>query len=320
MELPLYHVVVVYVTTAVSFIINTILIFFICKHSLAEFGRYKALMLTFTVFNIAYSVVQGVTMPIIFVVEGNTLQTDGLSRYHGRVLMCLEDIADISCGRTAPLVYGVASLRGKHKMPVASIPAAPGFNFFVFFSVCPASSRGPLFWCHDAIFPDPALDQYGFDELYNMRPGVVVKEYGLALTMWSLQTEGLINKVIHVYEFSFFMFTTGLGSVPKGPDRLLTATFCSTFAQSLFLITLHFLYRYVQVVRPQWRDLFEKRSYVTLIVAIYVFVAIDYGAVCFFNFGPSPVKDVYFAEQMWLSYGLNISAVGYLGPIYMVRH
>lgn len=64
MELPLYHVVVVYVTTAVSFIINTILIFFICKHSLAEFGRYKALMLTFTVFNIAYSVVQGVTMPV----------------------------------------------------------------------------------------------------------------------------------------------------------------------------------------------------------------------------------------------------------------
>ena len=34
----------------------------------------------------------------------------------------------------------------------------------------------------------------GFDDLYNMRPGVVVKKYGLALSMGSFQ----LNTLIHV--------------------------------------------------------------------------------------------------------------------------
>ncbi|VDO70132.1 unnamed protein product [Haemonchus placei] len=125
------------------------------------------------------------------------------------------------------------------------------------------------------------------------------------------------REVIHVYDLSFFLFTTGLGSIPEGASRLLAAVFCSLFAQSLCLLALQFVYRYVQVVRPSARFLFDEKSY--LPIALYVITAFDYGAVCFFNFAPSPVKDVYFSEQMWYSYQLNVTDIGYLGPIYVVR-
>ncbi|RCN49958.1 7TM chemoreceptor [Ancylostoma caninum] len=182
------HVNAVYCITALSLAVNSILIFFICKHTVAEFGRYKRLMLVFAVFNIAYSIVQAVTMP-----------------------------------------------------------------------------------------------------------------------------------AIHVYDMSFFIFASGLGAVPNAVNRFATAVFCSTFAQSLYLLALHFLYRYIQVVRPRARFLFESPSYVAILVALYVFVAADYGAVCFFNFGPSPIKDIYFGEQMQTSYNLSIVDVGYLGPIYVLN-
>ncbi|KAL6738717.1 hypothetical protein Aduo_012234 [Ancylostoma duodenale] len=182
------HVNAVYCITALSLAVNSILIFFICKHTVAEFGRYKRLMLVFAVFNIAYSIVQAVTMP-----------------------------------------------------------------------------------------------------------------------------------AIHVYDMSFFVFASGLGAVPNAVNRFATAVFCSTFAQSLYLLALHFLYRYIQVVRPRARFLFESPSYVAILVALYVFVAADYGAVCFFNFGPSSIKDIYFGEQMQTSYNLSIVDVGYLGPIYVLN-
>ncbi|XGW28923.1 hypothetical protein V3C99_008601 [Haemonchus contortus] len=133
--------------------------------------------------------------------------------------------------------------------------------------------------------------------------------------MYSI-TMAVVMPVIHVYDLSFFLFTTGLGSIPEGASRLLVAVFCSLFAQSLCLLALQFVYRYVQVVRPSARFLFEEKSY--LPIALYVITAFDYGAVCFFNFAPSPVKDVHFSEQMWYSYQLNVTKVGYLGPIYML--
>ncbi|KIH59135.1 hypothetical protein ANCDUO_10645 [Ancylostoma duodenale] len=112
---------------------------------------------------------------------------------------------------------------------------------------------------------------------------------------------------------SFFVFASGLGAVPNAVNRFATAVFCSTFAQSLYLLALHFLYR------PRARFLFESPSYVAILVALYVFVAADYGAVCFFNFGPSSIKDIYFGEQMQTSYNLSIVDVGYLGPIYVLN-
>ncbi|VDP35968.1 unnamed protein product [Heligmosomoides polygyrus] len=42
--------------------------------------------------------------------------------------------------------------------------------FFFFLSVCPVSSRGPLFWCHDATFP--ALDQGHFPDTSNLADAV----------------------------------------------------------------------------------------------------------------------------------------------------
>ncbi|WKY05419.1 hypothetical protein Q1695_005990 [Nippostrongylus brasiliensis] len=124
-------------------------------------------------------------------------------------------------------------------------------------------------------------------------------------------------KAILVYKLSFFVFTSGVGSIPVGLGRLLTATFCSTFAQSLYLIALHFLYRYIQIAEQSiW---FKKTSYVSVLVALYFLIALDYGCVCSFNFGPSSVKDVYFEEQMWMSYRLNTGNVGYLGPIYALN-
>ncbi|KAK5982167.1 hypothetical protein GCK32_017516, partial [Trichostrongylus colubriformis] len=70
----------------------------------------------------------------------------------------------------------------------------------------------------------------------------------------------------------------------------------------------------VTFCRPSARFLFGKGCYI--LVVLYVFTAIDYGAICFFNFGPSPVKDAYFAKEMMLSYGLNINDIGYIGTIY----
>ncbi|VDL71986.1 unnamed protein product [Nippostrongylus brasiliensis] len=188
MVLPYYHQVTVYLTASLSLLFNSISMFFIYKHTMAEFGRYRTLMLVFSAFNLMYSIVLAITMP-----------------------------------------------------------------------------------------------------------------------------------AIHVYKLSFFVFTTGVGSIPVGLGRLLTATFCSTFAQSLYLIALHFLYRYIQIVRPSSRIWFEKTSYVLVLVALYFLIAFDYGFVCFFNFGPSSVKDVYFEEQMWIFYKLNTSDVGYLGPIYALN-
>ncbi|VDL75724.1 unnamed protein product [Nippostrongylus brasiliensis] len=60
----------------------------------------------------------------------------------------------------------------------------------------------------------------------------------------------------------------------------------------------------------------RETSYVLVLVALYFLNAFDYDCVCFFNFGPSSVKDVYFEEQMWISYKLNTSDAEYLGPIY----
>ncbi|KAK6032002.1 hypothetical protein OSTOST_01832 [Ostertagia ostertagi] len=80
-----------------------------------------------------------------------------------------------------------------------------------------------------------------------------------------------------------------------------------------------FIMEYVRITcfRPTARFLFGKGSYI--LIALYAFTAVDYGAVCFFNFGPSLVKDFYFSEEMRLSYQLNIIDIGYLGPAYMLN-
>ncbi|KAK5967615.1 7TM chemoreceptor [Trichostrongylus colubriformis] len=134
--------------------------------------------------------------------------------------------------------------------------------------------------------------------------------------MYSI-TLALVMPVIHIYDLSFFLFTSGLGPVPKCASRLLTAVFASLFAQSLYLIALQFVYRYIQVVRPSARFFFGKGRYILL--ALYAFIAIDYGAICFFNFGPSLVKDAYLAKEMELSYGLDINDIGYIGPVYTLN-
>ncbi|ETN80390.1 hypothetical protein NECAME_09231 [Necator americanus] len=118
---------------------------------------------------------------------------------------------------------------------------------------------------------------------------------------------------------SFFIFASGLGAVPNSFNRFATAVFCSTFAQSLCVLALHFLYRYIQVVRPRARFVFENPLYVSILIVLYVFVAADYGSVCFFNFGPSAIKDAYFAEQMLKFYNIDITQVGYLGPVYVMN-
>ncbi|KAK6045531.1 hypothetical protein COOONC_16964 [Cooperia oncophora] len=69
--------------------------------------------------------------------------------------------------------------------------------------------------------------------------------------------------------------------------------------------------------KPSGQFLFKGRSYI--LVVLYLFTAMDYGAVCFFNFGPSPVKEEYFAPEVKHWYKLDITDIGYLGPIYVVR-
>ena len=43
------------------------------------------------------------------------------------------------------------------------------------------------------------LLECGFDDLYNMRPGIVVKKYGLALSMGSFQ----LNSLIHAMQLGY---------------------------------------------------------------------------------------------------------------------
>ncbi|KAK6038350.1 hypothetical protein COOONC_24145 [Cooperia oncophora] len=54
-------------------------------------------------------------------------------------------------------------------------------------------------------------------------------------------------------------------------------------------------------------------------VLLYAFTAIDYGAVCFFNFGPSPEKEEYFAPEVKRWYKLDIADIGYLGSLHALN-
>ncbi|CAJ0602407.1 unnamed protein product, partial [Cylicocyclus nassatus] len=71
--------------------------------------------------------------------------------------------------------------------------------------------------------------------------------------------------------------------------------------------------------RPKARFIFQRSSCLIALTILYFVVALDYGSVNFFNFGPSQEKNNYFGEPMHNSYGLNISQVGYIGPIYFVN-
>ncbi|KAK6053069.1 hypothetical protein COOONC_09426 [Cooperia oncophora] len=54
---------------------------------------------------------------------------------------------------------------------------------------------------------------------------------------------------IHIHERAFLVFATRLESLPPDIGRIFTVLFCSMFAQSLFLLAVHFTYRYVHIIR-----------------------------------------------------------------------
>ncbi|VDO48083.1 unnamed protein product [Haemonchus placei] len=66
---------------------------------------------------------------------------------------------------------------------------------------------------------------------------------------------------IHIHERSFLVFATRLESLSPNTGRILTGLYCSMFAQSMFLLAVHFAYRYLYIVRYVKLDLNQKVTF-----------------------------------------------------------
>uniref|UniRef100_A0A1I7WN66 G protein-coupled receptor n=1 Tax=Heterorhabditis bacteriophora TaxID=37862 RepID=A0A1I7WN66_HETBA len=115
---------------------------------------------------------------------------------------------------------------------------------------------------------------------------------------------------------SFIVFTNNVDIWSMEASRIIISIFCSLFAQSLYLLALHFLYRYIQVAKPHARSMLYKPISIFFLASLHIIIAFDYGFVCYYNFGPSDVKNNYFYQEINIYYTVNISTIGYIGPLY----
>lgn len=124
---------------------------------------------------------------------------------------------------------------------------------------------------------------------------------------------------IHIHDRSFLVFATRFDRLPPYFGRMLTGLYCSMFAQSLFLLAVHFGYRYLHIVRPNVLEGIRWAWCLPLLVFVYVLVAVHYGLTCLYNFQSSYVKDELFYAEIKQDYGVDIQQLPYIAALFMVN-
>ncbi|XGW35624.1 hypothetical protein V3C99_019100 [Haemonchus contortus] len=124
---------------------------------------------------------------------------------------------------------------------------------------------------------------------------------------------------IHIHERSFLVFATRLESLSPNTGRILTGLYCSMFAQSMFLLAVHFAYRYLYIVRPNLLEKMKCAWSLPLLVLLYLLVAFHYGLTCLYNFQPSDLKDSIFDAEIEHEYGISVRKLPYIAALAMAN-
>ncbi|EGT34089.1 hypothetical protein CAEBREN_29123 [Caenorhabditis brenneri] len=84
------------------------------------------------------------------------------------------------------------------------------------------------------------------------------------------------------------------------------------------MLATHFIFRYVDVCKPQQLHYFEgNKIYFLFIPPTILFIIWTFSI--YFNFGPNQIKKDFFRNMTWHSYEEDIDRIAFMGPLYFTR-
>ncbi|CAI5452268.1 unnamed protein product [Caenorhabditis angaria] len=134
-------------------------------------------------------------------------------------------------------------------------------------------------------------------------------------SLWYSFIDIITQPAIHSYKNCFLVICTSWFKYDKLLGSFIVPSYCASYALTVILLAIHFIYRYIAISRP-----FDIRyfNYPLAIIwpSLFFGVGIFWWINCYFLLYPNSRTDAYVKETILNNYHDDIEKLSYIGPVY----
>ncbi|ULT90732.1 hypothetical protein L3Y34_008802 [Caenorhabditis briggsae] len=136
-------------------------------------------------------------------------------------------------------------------------------------------------------------------------------------SLWYSIIDILTQPAMHSYLNSYIVFCASWFKYDPVLAPIIITSYCTSYGLTLVLLAIHFIYRYIAMIRPNQIHWF-KYPHALIWPIIFSVVAVFWWCNVYFLLSSNPTFDAYLNETIYENYEERIERLSYIGPLYFI--